>query len=151
MSDGPPPPAPARSPSRDLVDGLDVVAVDDDRRQPVRRSPVRRRMLHRRHRADRRVLHVQVVLADEHDRRLPDDGHVQRLVERADVRGPVAEEADRDLLVPRYCADHAAPSAIGRWAPTIAYEPIMWWSTSVMCIEPPLPPISPVARPNSSA
>ena len=27
----------------------------------------------------------------------------------------------------RYCADHAAPSAIGRWAPTIAYEPIMWW------------------------
>ena len=27
----------------------------------------------------------------------------------------------------RYCADHAAPRAIGRWAPTIAYEPIMWW------------------------
>ena len=51
----------------------------------------------------------------------------------------------------RYCADHAAPSAIGRWAPTIAYEPIMWWATSVMCIEPPLPPRRPLARPNSSA
>src|SRR6185312_9742541 len=51
----------------------------------------------------------------------------------------------------RYWADHAAPRAIGRWAPTIAYEPIMWWPTSVMCIEPPLPPISPFARPNSSA
>ena len=51
----------------------------------------------------------------------------------------------------RYWADHAAPRAIGRWAPTIAYEPIMWCSTSVMCIEPPLPPSSPFARPNSSA
>ena len=47
--------------------------------------------------ADRRVLHVEVVLADEDDRQLPDRGEVQRLVERADVRGPVAEEADRDL------------------------------------------------------
>ena len=27
----------------------------------------------------------------------------------------------------------------------------MWCSAEVMCIEPPLPPISPVARPNSSA
>ena len=27
----------------------------------------------------------------------------------------------------RYWADHAAPAAIGRWAPTIAYDPIMLW------------------------
>ena len=45
----------------------------------------------------------------------------------------------------RYCADHAAPSAIGRCAPTIAYEPITPCSTLVRCIEPPLPPSSPVA------
>ncbi len=51
----------------------------------------------------------------------------------------------------RYWADQAAPSAIGRCAPTIAYEPIAPCSTLVRCIEPPLPPISPVARPNSSA
>ena len=51
----------------------------------------------------------------------------------------------------RYCADQAAPRAIGRWAPTIAYEPITPCSTLVRCIEPPLPPSSPVARPNSSA
>ena len=52
---------------------------------------------------------------------------------------------------PRYWADQAAPSAIGRWAPTIAYEPIAPCSTLVRCIEPPLPPMRPVPRPNSSA
>src|SRR3954465_9768566 len=51
----------------------------------------------------------------------------------------------------RYWADQAAPSAIGRWAPTMAYEPIAPCSTEVRCIEPPLPPRSPVPRPNSSA
>ena len=50
--------------------------------------------------ADRRVLHVEVVLADEHDRELPDGGHVERLVERADVRCPVAEEAHGHLSRP---------------------------------------------------
>ena len=88
---------PVDRPGRDRVDRLDVVAVDDDRLEAVGGGPVRRRPRDRRHVADRRVLHVLVVLADEHDRRLPDDRHVQRLVERADVRRPVAEEADRDL------------------------------------------------------
>ena len=54
-------------------------------------------MLHGGHVADRRVLHVLVVLAHEHDRRLPDRGHVEGLVERADVGRPVTEEAGRDL------------------------------------------------------
>ena len=33
----------------------------------------------------------------------------------------------------------------------MAYEPIAPCSTLVRCIEPPLPPSSPVPRPNSSA
>ena len=52
---------------------------------------------------------------------------------------------------PRYCADHAAPLAMVRCAPMMAYEPIIPCSTLVRCIDPPLPPISPLARPSSSA
>ena len=55
-------------------------------------------MLHRRHVADRRVLHVEIVLADEDDRQLPDRREIERLVERADIGGAVAEETDRDVL-----------------------------------------------------
>ena len=62
---------------------------------------------------------------------------------------PKKQTATWPLL--RYWADHAAPTAIGRWAPTIAYEPIAPWATLVRCIEPPLPPINPLPRPNSSA
>src|SRR5918996_12673 len=40
----------------------------------------------------------------------------------------------------RYCADQAAPSAIGMWAPTIAYEPMTPCSTDGRCIQPPFPP-----------
>ena len=40
-----------------------------------------------------------VVLADEDDRQLPDRGKVQRLVERPDIGGAVAEEADGDVVV----------------------------------------------------
>jgi membrane-bound lytic murein transglycosylase len=40
---------------------------------------------------------VTVSIADEHDRQCPDHGQVQRLVERADVGGAIAEEAHRDL------------------------------------------------------
>ncbi len=52
---------------------------------------------------------------------------------------------------PRYCADQAAPTAIGRCAPTIAYEPIAPCSTLVRCIEPPLPPMSAPCLPTSSS
>src|SRR2546423_11351944 len=49
------------------------------------------------YRSYRRVLHVLVVLADEDHRQFPDDSQVERLVEGADVGGPVPEETDRDL------------------------------------------------------
>ena len=39
-----------------------------------------------------------VVFADENYREVPDLGHVQALVERSVVDGPVAEEADRDAV-----------------------------------------------------
>ena len=57
-------------------------------------------------------------------RELPDGGEVERLVERADVRRAVAEEAERHLI---RCRD-TAPRSAGRWrsaggAPTIANEP----------------------------
>ena len=51
----------------------------------------------------------------------------------------------------RYCADQAAPRAIGRCAPTMAYEPMTPCSTLVRCIEPPLPPISAPCLPTSSS
>ena len=82
------------------VHGLHVVAVDDEILEPISRCAVGRRALDRGDRSDRGVLHVLVVLADEDDRRLPHDRQVQRLVERPDVRRPVAEEADRDLAAP---------------------------------------------------
>src|SRR5690349_11468773 len=64
---------------------------------------------------------------------------------------PSPKKQTATCSVPRYCADQAAPRAIGRCAPTIAYEPMTPCSTEVRCIEPPLPPSSPVARPKSSA
>ena len=90
----------ARSPdgrARDVEHRVGVVPVHEDGLQAVRGGPVRRGMLHRRHRLDRRVLHIEVVLAHEHDRQAPDGRQVQRLVERPDVRGAVTEETDGDL------------------------------------------------------
>ena len=49
-----------------------------------------------------------------------------------------------------FCA-WAAPTAIGRPAATTPLAPSMPTEKSAMCIEPPLPPLKPVARPNSSA
>ena len=69
------------------------------RGKPVGRRAIRGRMLDRGHAADRRVFHVEIVLADEDHRQLPHRGEVQRLVEGADVGGAVAEEADRHVLV----------------------------------------------------
>jgi hypothetical protein len=55
---------------------------------------------------DRRADPVQVVLAHEEDRELPDRGHVQRLVERPLVVGRVAEEADRDRVAALHLERH---------------------------------------------
>ncbi len=75
----------------------DVVAVDEFGRDVVRRSAVRGRVRHRGDGADRRVLHVEVVLTHEDHGELPHGGEVERLVEGTDVRGTVAEERDGDL------------------------------------------------------
>ena len=56
-------------------------------------------MLHRGDIADRRVFHVEIVLADEDHRQLPHRGEIQRFVEGADIGGAVAEEADRNVLL----------------------------------------------------
>ncbi len=64
---------------------------------------------------------------------------------------PSPKKATATWPLPRICADQAAPLAMHRWAPMMAYEPIIPCSTEVRCIEPPLPPRSPVPRPSSSA
>src|SRR5215472_5948345 len=90
-------PGPAERGLGHLVDRLHVVAVHHHRVEAVGGGPVRGGPRHRGHRADRGVLHVLVVLADEDHRQLPHGGQVERLVEGADVGGAVTEEADRDL------------------------------------------------------
>ena len=52
-------------------------------------------------------------------------------VKGADVGGAVAEEGHGHLIAPRSRADHAAPLAMHRWAPTIAQLPIIPCSTLV--------------------
>ena len=99
ISEGPPPSrAFAKRGLRRAKHDVGVVAVDDDALEAVARRAVGGGMLDRRHLADRRVFHVEVVLADEDDGQLPDGGEIERLVECADVGGAVAEEADRDIL-----------------------------------------------------
>ena len=92
-----------------LQHGVRVVPVDDDRLQAVGGGPVGRRPLDGRHLADRRVLHVPVVLAHEDHRRLPDHGEVQRFVERADVGRPVAEKRHRNLIGPPHLSRPRGP------------------------------------------
>ena len=85
--------------ARGAIDDVGVVAVDDDARQPIGGGAVGRRMRHRGDVADRRIFHVEIVLADEDHRQLPHCGEIQRLVEGADIGGAVAEEADRDVVL----------------------------------------------------
>src|SRR5213080_4651854 len=51
----------------------------------------------------------------------------------------------------RYLLPNATPAAIGTWPPTIAQPPKKRLRASKRCIEPPRPPLQPVARPKSSA
>jgi hypothetical protein len=64
---------------------------------------------------------------------------------------PSPKKATAICSVPRSFADHAAPAAIGRCDPTIAYEPSIPLSALVRCIDPPLAAHNPVALLISSA
>src|ERR1700733_4913729 len=63
---------------------------------------------------------------------------------------PSPKKQTATSVPPRYCARQADPQAIGRGAPTIAYDPDTPCSTEVRCIEPPLPRIRPMSRSISS-
>ena len=104
-------------------------------------------------RPQRAVLAVQVVGDDEHDRRLPDGGHVERLVERPDVRRPVAEErqsATFGLLLhlegDRRADRDRQPGADDGVRADVALARSRSGASS-----PPTPPEPPVGRPISSA
>ena len=49
---------------------------------------------------------------------------------------PSPKNATLTAPVRRYCADSAAPTVIGRFAPTIAFAPSAPRATSAKCIEP---------------
>ena len=134
-----------------LADDDDVVAVDDAGGDVVGGRSVCCRVVDRGDGVDRRVLHVEVVLADEQDRQLPDRGEIERLVERPDVRRTVTEEGDGDLVGAAQLRRPGGAAAIGRCAPTIAYDPSIPLSARVRCIEPPFALQAPVALLISSA
>src|SRR5258708_24440553 len=64
---------------------------------------------------------------------------------------PSPKKATATWPDPLSLADHAAPAASGRCAPTIAYEPSMPAEALVRCIDPPLALHTPVALLISSA
>src|SRR5712692_6536717 len=64
---------------------------------------------------------------------------------------PSPKNATATWLLPRSLADQAAPAAMGRWAPTMAYEPSIPADDLVRCIEPPLALQRPVLLLISSA
>ncbi|MCY1374422.1 hypothetical protein D9M69_617620 [compost metagenome] len=62
---------------------------------------------------------------------------------------PKKQTVMSSLRFKSFCAC-AAPTAIGKPAATTPLAPSMPTEKSAMCIEPPLPPLKPVALPNSS-
>src|SRR5258708_140681 len=93
----PSPPAPAAPPRRGVGEYPPAVPAGDGGGGVCPGGGAARGVGPRRYRADRRVLHVQVVLADEQHRQGPDGRDVERLVEGADIGGAVAEEGDGHL------------------------------------------------------
>ena len=83
-----------RAPRR-LVHRLHILAVDLDGLHSERDRALRD-VLDRHVLPARRRLRPVVVLADEHGRNLPELRKIERLVERPDVGGTVAEEGDAD-------------------------------------------------------
>src|SRR5437588_675579 len=94
------------------VDVEGVVAVGDDAREPVGvgvlGDVLDGGLLGERHRDG-----VAVVLADEHHRQAVDPGQVQGLVEVALGRGPVAEVADRDAVLPPHLRRQGHAGGVG--------------------------------------
>ena len=84
---------------RGAINRIGIIAVDHNARQSVGCGAIGRRMLHRRDFADRRIFHVQIVLAHEDHRQLPHHGEIQRLVKGPDIRGAVAKETNRHVLL----------------------------------------------------
>jgi len=84
---------------RGAIDDIGIVTIDQDALQPVSRGTIRRRLRHGRHITDRRVLHVEIVFADENHWQLPHRGKIERLVKSADICRAVAKEADRYVLI----------------------------------------------------
>jgi hypothetical protein len=80
------------------VHGLDVVAVDGGGLDAVGDRAVGD-LRHAGHRPAVGELGVEVVLAGEDHRQLPDRAEVERLVERALVDGALAEERDGDAIL----------------------------------------------------
>src|SRR5258708_10375461 len=85
--------------ARGAVYDVRIVAVDHLVREPVARRTVGRGGVDRGDARNRRVLHVQVVLADEDDRQLPHPREIDRLVERADFGTAAAATAATTLRV----------------------------------------------------
>ena len=94
------------------MDGLHVLAVDDHAGHVVGVGAAGQ-VIDGRGRAQRRVLAVQVVGDDEHHGHLPDRGHVQRLVEGADVGGAVTEEGERDVRLAAELEGHGGADGDG--------------------------------------
>src|SRR4029077_17848612 len=83
--------------ARDLVDSADVLAIHYGPWHSIglcTRSDSRLTVTAR----ERRRYRVAVVLAEIDHRQPPERAHVERFMERALVHGPVAEEAEADLL-----------------------------------------------------
>src|SRR5271155_2914245 len=76
------------------INDIRVVAVDHDAIEAVGRGAIGGGMFNRRHVADRRVFHVEIILTDEDDGELPDRSEIERLVESADIGRAIAEETD---------------------------------------------------------
>src|SRR5437870_1363485 len=72
-----------------LIDRDDILAIDDQTWYLVR-IRLAGEVVDRRRLAEWRVLRVEIVGHDHDHRCLPDGRHIQRLMERADVRGTVA-------------------------------------------------------------
>src|SRR5581483_4603460 len=106
---------------RRLVDGEDVVAVDDDAGDAVTRG-ASGHVRHGMRVGGRRLRGVHVVLADVEHRQLPGRGDVEAFVERSRVGGAVAEKGDGNAALPVHLSgepragddrDAAADDAVG--------------------------------------